>query len=416
MSKIKEIKAGEILDSRGNPTLEVRVTLDSGDMGITSVPSGASTGKYEALELRDGNPERYEGMGVLKAVKNINTIISEKLIGAEAENQKEIDSVLINLDGTPNKSKLGANAILGVSLAVCRAATKASNLPLYDYLRQLSAISNQQSAFPIPMFNILNGGVHASNKLSIQEFMIVPKFDSFALNLEAGSEIYHNLKAVLKEKGLGSGIGDEGGFAPHLDKNTEAIELILEAIKKAGFKAGKNVLLALDIASTQFYKNGKYSLNGDRLIAEDLISLYIQWTAYYPIISIEDGLAEDDWGGWKILTEKLGDKIMLVGDDLFVTQTNRLSRGINEKSANGLIIKPNQVGTLSETLATIKMAHDAGYKIIISHRSGETNDDFIADLAVGVGAPYIKAGAPARSERLAKYNRLLEIEEEINKN
>jgi enolase len=417
MSKIKQIKAREILDSRGNPTVEVKIVLDNGSVGIASVPSGASTGRNEAIEIRDRDSRRYNGLGILKAVQNINEVIVKALLGKSSTNQKAIDRLLIDLDGTENKSILGANAILGVSLAVCKGAANSKNLPLYKYISKHLALSTEHLALPVPMFNIINGGKHGDNNLDIQEFMVAPKgLKSFSKMLQAGSEIFHKLKEVLQNKNLGSDIGDEGGFAPNLETNAKACEVILEAILKAGYVAGKDIYLALDIAATGLFRDNKYVLSaeGTSLNSIQMIGLYNEWAIKYPIISIEDGLCEDDWANWRELTRKLGNKIKIIGDDLFVTNPQKLQKGISEKAANGIIIKPNQIGTLTETLEVIKMAKDSGYTIVVSHRSGETNDSFIADLAVAAGADYIKAGAPCRGERLAKYNRLLAIEEELS--
>jgi len=409
MSWIEEIKAREILDSRGNPTVEVEVFLSDGAWGRAAVPSGASTGAYEALELRDGDASRYNGKGVLKAVENIQNVIAGELLGQDALNQRAIDELLIGLDGTPTKSRLGANAILGVSLAVARAAANSVGLPLYRYLGGVEA-----HILPVPLMNILNGGKHASDSTDLQEFMIVPAgAPSFAEALRWGSEVYHALKKVLASKGYNTNVGDEGGFAPSLRANEEAVELLLEAIEKAGYKPGEQICLALDSAASEFYQDGKYVLKkeGRTLSAEEMVEFYAGWVEKYPIISIEDGLAEDDWEGWKLLTERLGGKIQLVGDDLFVTNVERLRKGIELGAANAILIKLNQIGTLTETLEAVKMARDAGWGAIISHRSGETEDTTIAHLAVATGVGQIKTGAPCRSERVAKYNELLRIEE-----
>jgi len=413
MSKISKITAREILDSRGNPTIEATVEVSNGKLGKAAVPSGASTGKYEEKELRDKDG------GVSLAIKNIKTVIAEKLVGFDVEEgQEAADEAMVELDGTPNKSCLGENAILAVSLALARAAAASKKLPLFQYLREFAIAEGSEVRgwqFPKPLFNILNGGAHAQNNLSIQEFMIIPHFSKFHEALEAGDKIYHVLGEILKSKKLSTGLGDEGGFAPNLKNNTEAIELLVEAIKKAGFNAGKNVSLGLDVAASELYSKSGYKLNGKGMLsAPKMADHFAQVAAYYPIEYLEDPLAEDDWDGWKEITEKLGDRLLISGDDLFVTQTARLAKGINEKAANAIIIKPNQVGTLTETISCVKMAKDAGFKTIVSHRSGETDDDFIADLAVAVGAWGIKAGAPARGERVAKYNRLLEIEEELD--
>ena len=414
MSKIKEVKAREILDSRGNPTVEVDVMLDSGVMGRAAVPSGASTGEHEAIELRDNDKSRYSGKGVLKAVDNVKKIIGPKLSGMEPYSQKDIDGFMIKLDGTDNKSRLGANAILGVSLAVCKAAAIEKNMPLYKYIGGESA-----NILPVPMMNILNGGAHADNNVDLQEFMIMPfGGGSFREALRVGAEVFHKLKNILKKKGLSTAVGDEGGFAPDLKSNEEAIEVILEAIKQAGYKAGNDVYLALDPASSSFYENGKYILEAETKkenSSMDMINFYENWVKRYPIISIEDGLAEDDWSGWLELTKKLGSRIQLVGDDLFVTNTKRLKKGIDSKTANSILIKVNQIGTLTETLAAIKMAKEAGYTAVISHRSGETEDTTIAHLAVATGTGQIKTGSASRTDRIAKYNELLRIEEDLGR-
>jgi enolase len=410
MSSIIDIFAREILDSRGNPTVEVEVELDSGAVGRAAVPSGASTGAFEAVELRDGDKSRYLGKGVLKAVQNVNDIIAPELIGMEAQDQVAIDKAMIELDGTPNKSKLGANAILGVSLAVAKAAAEECGLPLYQYIGGVNA-----KTLPVPMMNILNGGKHADNNVDIQEFMIMPVgAPNFREALRMCSEVYHNLKNVLHSKGLSTTVGDEGGFAPNLTSNEEAIQVILEAIEKAGYVPGEDIVLALDPAATEMYKeDGKYHFEGEGIVRtpEEMVDFWEQLVNKYPIVSIEDGLAEEDWNGWKLLTERLGKKIQLVGDDLFVTNTQRLSKGISMGVANSILIKLNQIGTLTETLDAIEMAKRAGYTAVVSHRSGETEDSTIADLVVGVNAGQIKTGAPARTDRVAKYNQLLRIEE-----
>ena len=411
MALISAVYAREILDSRGNPTVEVEVWLDDGSMGRAAVPSGASTGAYEAVELRDGDKERYMGKGVSKAVDNVNDIIAEALIGLDPIRQVEIDNMLIRLDGTPNKGNLGANAILGVSMAVAKAAAASVDVPLYMYLGGVNA-----KELPVPMMNILNGGAHADNNVDIQEFMAMPVgAPSFSEALRMNTEIYHNLKAVLKERGISTAIGDEGGFAPNLSSNEEAIEVIVEAIKKAGYKPGKEVAIALDIAASEIYKNGKYHLAGEGVVktSAQMVEYYAALCEKYPIVSIEDGLDEDDWKGWTLLTKKLGDKVQLVGDDLFVTNSERLSRGISDGVANSILIKVNQIGTLTETFTTIEMAKRAGYTCVISHRSGETEDTTLADIAVAVNAGQIKTGAPARTDRVAKYNQLLRIEEDL---
>ncbi|NLJ84238.1 MAG: phosphopyruvate hydratase [Halanaerobiaceae bacterium] len=405
---IIDVYAREVMDSRGNPTVEVDVLLEDGSFGRASVPSGASTGAYEAVELRDGG-DRYLGKGVQKAVDNVNEVIAAEIIGMDALDQVAIDQAMIDLDGTDNKGKLGANAILGVSLAVAKAAAESTGLTLYNYLGGVNA-----KVLPVPMMNILNGGEHADNNVDIQEFMIMPVgANSFAEALRMCAEIYHNLKAVLNEKGLNTGIGDEGGFAPDLASNEEAIAVIIEAIEKAGFKPGDEIVLALDVAATELYKDGKYHLEGEGkvLTAEEMVAYYEELINKYPIVSIEDGLSEDDWEGWKLMTERIGDRVQLVGDDLFVTNTERLVRGIEKGVANSILIKVNQIGSLTETIDAIEMAKKAGYTAVISHRSGETEDTTIADLAVALNAGQIKTGAPARSERVAKYNQLLRIEE-----
>lgn len=411
MAMITEVYAREILDSRGNPTIEVEVCLEDGSVGRAAVPSGASTGAHEAVELRDGDKNRYLGKGVTKAVDNVNDVIAEALIGLEATRQVEIDEMLIRLDGTPNKGKLGANAILGVSMAVAKAAAASVGLPLYLYLGGVSA-----QELPVPMMNILNGGQHADNNVDIQEFMIMPVgAASFSEALRMNAEIYHGLKALLNAKGLGTGLGDEGGFAPNLKSNEEAIEVILEAVKKAGYKPGEDIMIALDVAASEFYKDGKYQMEGEGLVktSNQMVDYLATLCEKYPIVSIEDGLAEDDWKGWKALTKKLGTKVQLVGDDLFVTNEERLLEGIKNDTANAILIKVNQIGTLTETFNAIETAKRAGYTCIISHRSGETEDTTLADIAVAVNAGQIKTGAPARTDRVAKYNQLLRIEEDL---
>lgn len=413
MAMITEVYAREILDSRGNPTVEVEVCLEDGAVGRAAVPSGASTGVHEAVELRDGDKERYLGKGVTKAVDNVNDVIAEAIIGLEATRQTEIDELLVRLDGTPNKGKLGANAILGVSMAVAKAAAASVGLPLYLYLGGVAA-----KELPVPMMNILNGGQHADNNVDIQEFMIMPVgAKSFAEALRMNAEIYHNLKALLKSKGLSTALGDEGGFAPDLKCNEEAIEVILEAVEKAGYKPGEDIVIALDVASSEMYEDGKYNLAGEGIVktSAEMVDYLAALCEKYPIISIEDGLAEDDWEGWKALTDKLGDKVQLVGDDLFVTNEERLKAGIEKGVANAILIKVNQIGTLTETFNAIETAKRAGYTCIISHRSGETEDTTLADIAVAVNAGQIKTGAPARTDRVAKYNQLLRIEEDLGK-
>jgi len=418
-SKIKTVHAREILDSRGNPTLEVRVELTSGTVGRASVPSGSSVGKYEAFELRDRDVKRYLGKGALIACQNVNGTIA-KVLKSKEYNQQKIDKLLIRLDGTENKSKLGANAILGVSLACARAAAQESKLPLYKYISKIYNLKSKIQNLPVPMFNIINGGKHAPNNLDIQEFLVVPQEKSFKENLRIGTEIFHNLVKVLQAKNLDTRIADEGGYGPTLETNTQALELILEAVKVAGYKPGLDVNLALDIAANTLYdaKEDTYLLKLEKtaLSQERLISLYQEWIKRYPIISIEDGLSEDDWEGWTRLNVKCqmsNVKCLVVADDLTVTNVKRLEKAIKEKAANAIVIKPNQVGTLTETIECILLAGQNSWKVIISHRSGETCDSFISDLAVAVGADYIKAGAPSRGERVAKYNRLLEIEEEV---
>lgn len=414
MSKIQSIKAYEILDSRGNPTVAVDAILANGIIGTAAVPSGTSTGKYEALELRDGDKSRYNGMGVLKAIDNVNKKIAVALHGMPANEQQAIDNTMIKLDGKPDKSSLGANAILGTSLAIAHAAANDTDKPLYSYLNDAKTYT-----LPVPMLNILNGGKHAHNSTDFQEFMIVPaNAQSFHEALRMGSEVYHALKEVLNEQGFNNNVGDEGGFAPSLPSNKAAVEAIISAIEKAGYKPGKDCFIAIDPASSEFYENGRYVLarEGVSLTSEEMIDFYVKWINDYPIISIEDGMAEDDWEGWQLMTKKLGDKIHLVGDDLYVTNVNRLNQGIKTKASNAILIKLNQIGTLTETIAAITMAHQAGWKAIVSHRSGETEDTTIADLSVALNTGLIKSGAPCRSERTAKYNRLLKIEEELGKN
>lgn len=411
MTIISDVYAREVLDSRGNPTVEVEVHLESGAMGRAIVPSGASTGEHEAVELRDGG-NRYMGKGVLKAVEHVNEDISPELIGYDALDQVGIDQLLIDLDGTPNKSKLGANAILGVSMAVAHAAADALDLPLYVYLGGFNA-----KTLPTPMMNIINGGEHADNSVDIQEFMIMPiGAAKFTDALRMGAEIFHNLKAVLKAKGYSTSVGDEGGFAPNLASNEEALQIIIEAIEKAGYKPGEEVVLAMDVAASEMYEDGKYNLKGEGVVktAEEMIEYYGQLVAKYPIVSIEDGLDENDWDGWKKMTDALGDKIQLVGDDLFVTNTSKLAEGIEKGIANSILIKVNQIGTLTETFDAIEMAKRAGYTAVISHRSGETEDSTIADIAVATNAGQIKTGAPSRSDRVAKYNQLLRIEDGLD--
>ena len=413
MSVIESVYAREVFDSRGNPTVEVEVVLESGAEGRAIVPSGASTGAFEAVELRDGDKGRYLGKGTQNAVNNVNTIIAPELEGLESTDQPGIDALLLELDGTPNKGKLGANAILGVSMAVARASAEELGLPLFQYIGGVNA-----KQLPVPMMNILNGGEHADNNVDVQEFMILPVgAPCFKEGLRMGAEVFHALKKVLGEKGLACGVGDEGGFAPNLGSNREALELIVEAIKAAGYEPGKDVMLGLDVAASEMYneETKKYVLAGEgkELTAAEMVDLYEDWTTNFPIITIEDGLDEEDWDGWKVLTEKLGKKVQLVGDDLFVTNTERLERGIEAGVANSILIKVNQIGTITETLDAIEMAKRAGYTAVISHRSGETEDTTIADLAVAVNAGQIKTGAPSRTDRVAKYNQLLRIEETV---
>jgi enolase len=407
MTDIIAIHAREVLDSRGNPTVEAAVTLSGGAVGMAMVPSGASTGEHEAIELRDGDPDRFLGKGVTRAIANIRETIAPELVGLDATEQAAVDATMIELDGTPNKANLGANAILAVSLATARAAADAHGLPLYRYLGGVGALT-----LPVPLMNIINGGAHADNNLDIQEFMIAPAgFDSFAESLRAGVEIFHHLKKLLGAAGKVTAVGDEGGFAPSLDSAEDALSLIGEAIDKAGYKAGEDIFLALDVAATEFYDKEAqiYRHGGKELSAAEMIDMYERWTEAYPLVSIEDGLDEDDWDGWKTLTDRLGDRIQLVGDDLFVTNTARLRRGIDAGVANAILVKVNQIGTLTETLDAVRMAQHAGFSAVISHRSGETSDAFIADLAVATNAGQIKTGSASRSDRVAKYNQLLRI-------
>ena len=411
MTKIERVYAREVLDSRGNPTVEAEVTLKNGAFGRAIVPSGASTGAYEAVELRDGEKGRYLGKGVLKAVENVNQAIADAIVGMDALDQVAIDQKLIALDGTENKAKLGANAILAVSLATARAAANAVNLPLYAYLGGFHA-----KLLPVPMMNILNGGAHADNNVDIQEFMVMPvRAQSFQEAVRIGAEIFHSLKAVLKAKGYSTSVGDEGGFAPNLASNEEALQTIVTAIEQAGYQPGEEVSLALDVASTEIYRDGSYEFAGEGVTrtTEELIAFYEELIEKYPIISIEDGLAEDDWSGWEKLTERLGHKVQLVGDDLFVTNTKRLKQGIEQNVGNSILIKVNQIGTLTETFEAIELAKKAGYTAVISHRSGETEDTTIADIAVATGAGQIKTGAPSRTDRVAKYNQLIRIEDQL---
>jgi enolase len=408
MTSIKSVKAREILDSRGNPTIEVDVALSDGAFGRAAVPSGASTGAFEAAELRDGG-ERYLGKGVRQAASNIEKLIAPSVVGQNPFEQQVLDKLMIEIDGTPNKSKLGANAILGVSLAVARAAANSKKLPFYTFIGGSDA-----NLLPVPMMNILNGGAHADTNVDIQEFMIAPiGAQTFGESLQWGAEIYHALKSVLKKRGLATSIGDEGGFAPNLESNRAALDLIVEAIGKAGYKPKEEIALAMDVAATEFFKDGKYEFEGSQLSSDEMISYYKSLVDSYPLVSIEDPLSEDDWAGWIQITKDLGSQVQLVGDDLFVTNPERLAKGIKNGAANALLVKVNQIGTLTETLDAVKMAHDAGYRSMMSHRSGETEDTTIADLAVAANCGQIKTGAPARSERVAKYNQLLRIEEEL---
>lgn len=412
MTMITDVYAREVLDSRGNPTVEVEVSLESGALGRAIVPSGASTGAFEAVELRDGDKSRYLGKGVLQAVENVNEVIAPVVIGLDALDQTLIDRTMIELDGTPNKGKLGANAILAVSMAVARAAADALDVPLYTYLGGFNA-----KTLPVPMMNIVNGGAHADNNVDVQEFMVLPVgAPSFKEALRIGAEIFHHLKAVLKDKGLNTAVGDEGGFAPNLGSNEEAITTIITAIERAGYKPGVDVFLGMDVASTEFFKEGKYHLEGEgkSYTSAEFVDLLASWVDKYPIISIEDGCSEDDWDGWKLLTDKLGGRVQLVGDDLFVTNTERLSRGIEQGIGNSILVKVNQIGTLTETFDAIEMAKRAGYTAVISHRSGESEDSTIADIAVATNAGQIKTGAPSRTDRVAKYNQLLRIEDQLS--
>lgn len=431
MSKIQKIYAREILDSRGDPTVEVEIELESGAKGIAAVPSGASTGSYEAVELRDGDKSRYQGKGVQKAVENVNGEIKEALIGKDSEDQKEIDKIMIKLDGTENKSRLGANAILGVSLAVCRASANEKRIPLYRYISEAYNLKTKKYKLPIPMFNVLNGGKHSDSGLSVQEFKIVPLgINKFSEQLRAGSEIFHTLKKILESNEQKTSVGDEGGFAPNLESNTQALEMITQAIKEAGYSSENQINIGLDVAASSFFNkdDSQYFLEPEKvsLNRESLINLYREWIQKYHVISIEDGLNEDDWEGWAVLNKKLEeikvdselskitDKIISIGDDLLVTNVKRLKTAIEKKACNSVLIKVNQIGTLSETVECIKLAHKNKMKTVISHRSGETTDDFISDLAVGTGSEFMKSGSLSRGERLCKYNRLMKIEEEIS--
>ncbi|MCE7043693.1 phosphopyruvate hydratase [Dyadobacter sp. CY312] len=412
MSTIQSVHARQILDSRGNPTVEVDIRTENGYLGRAAVPSGASTGKHEAVELRDDDKSVYVGKGVLKAVENVNDIIFPELIGCSVFEQNLIDKIMLELDGTPNKSKLGANAILGVSLAAAKAAAQEANLPLYRYIGGVNA-----NTLPVPMMNILNGGSHADNSIDFQEFMILPaKADTFSESLRMGVEVFHTLKTVLKSKGYSTNVGDEGGFAPNIKSNEEAIEIVIQAIEKAGYKPGEDIFIAMDAAVSEFYENGLYHFkksDGRKLTSDEMADYWTQWVAKYPIISIEDGMDEDDWAGWKTLTESVGKKCQLVGDDLFVTNVTRLQQGIESQIANAVLVKVNQIGSLTETIDTVNLAKRNSYKTIMSHRSGETEDATIADLAVALNTGQIKTGSASRSDRMAKYNQLLRIEEEL---
>jgi enolase len=420
MSKIKKVIGREIIDSRGNPTVEVDVVLKSGILGRAAVPSGASTGEREALELRDGDKKRFLGKGVLKAVENVNKKIAKAIIGMEITEQQKIDEKMIALDCTESKSNLGANAILGVSLACARAGAAEKKMPLYEYIRKIYKIKSKDYILPVPMMNIINGGAHADNNVDLQEFMIMPVgLKSFKEALRAGAEIFHNLKSVLKKKGYATSVGDEGGFAPNLKSNEEALEVIAEAVTNAGYKLGSDILIALDVAASELYENNTYVLEGEtsnnRKTSAQMIEFYSNLLSKYPIISIEDGLSEKDWTGWKELTNKLGKKVQLVGDDIFVTNTKIFSEGIKRGIANSILIKVNQIGSLTETVAAVQMAFDAGYTAVMSHRSGETEDTFIADLSVALNTGQIKTGSASRTDRICKYNQLLRIEEELGK-
>jgi enolase len=419
-ARVASVHAREILDSRGNPTVEVDIVLADGSCGRAAVPSGASTGAHEALELRDGDTGRYGGKGVRKAVENVNKVLARSVRGMDATDQRALDKALLAADGTETKSQLGANAILGVSMAAARASAVSKNVPLHTHLRDAFNIKSKQYVLPVPLMNILNGGAHADNNIDMQEFMIVPVVGgTFRESLRAGAEVFHALKKVLKEGKHNTSVGDEGGFAPNLKSNEEALQVILLAIKNAGFKAGKDIFLALDCAANEYHSNGRYRLEGEIAIrdrsADEMIDVYAKWVSQYPIVSIEDGLAEDDWAGWKRMTDQLGKKIQIVGDDLFVTNPVRLAEGIRRNVGNAILVKVNQIGSLSETVEAVQMAQKAGYRAIISHRSGETEDPFIADLAVALNAGQIKTGSASRSERIAKYNQLLRLEESLGK-
>jgi len=419
MAKITKITGREILDSRGNPTVEVEVLLNDGSLGRAAVPSGASTGAHEALEMRDGDARRYGGKGVSKAVANVNGLIAKKLKGQKCD-VPALDKMMLELDGTENKGRLGANAVLGVSLAAARAGALSAEEPLYDYLRSVYKISAKGYTLPVPMMNIINGGAHADNNVDLQEFMVMPVGAAkFSEGLRMGTEVFHSLKKVLHDKGYATSVGDEGGFAPNLQSNEEALEVIAEAVNRAGYKLEEDIVIALDPASTEFYKDGSYMLEGEkthqRKSSRDMVEFYAGWAERYPIMSIEDGVAEDDWEGWKLLTERLGDRLQLVGDDLFVTNVKRLTRGIEQHVANSILVKVNQIGSLTETIETVKKAHQAGYTAVMSHRSGETEDTFIADLAVALNTGQIKTGSASRTDRICKYNQLLRIEEQLGK-
>ncbi len=420
MFTIESVHAREIIDSRGNPTIEVDLRLDSGATGRAAVPSGASTGSREALELRDGDKKRYLGKGVLKAVHNVKDLIAPRLIGQKFNSQLELDDALLQLDGTANKAKLGANSILGVSMAFCRAAAMAENKPLYEWISSVYGEAPAQFVLPVPLMNIFNGGAHADNGIDFQEFMIIPVgAPTFAESLRMGVEVFHHLKAVLRDEHLNTGVGDEGGFAPSLedyeDKHEQVLEFVMQAIEQAGYVAGKDIYIGLDAAASEFYDNGRYKYEGRMLSSREMVAVYEKLVGAYPILSIEDGLAEGDWDGWKELTQHLGNRVQIVGDDIFVTNPTILKEGIQAKVANSVLVKLNQIGTVTETLRTVRIAQDAKYTAVISHRSGETEDAFIADLAVGVSAGQIKTGSASRSDRLAKYNQLLRIEEQLDR-
>lgn len=415
---ISDLQAREILDSRGDPTVEVTVLTEGGVTGVASVPSGASTGIHEAYELRDGDKNRYDGKGVLKAIEHVNKEIKQVLRGVAATDQRRIDTIMVDIDGTANKRNLGANAILGVSLAVARAGASLSNEPLYQYIQQVYGFKQDKVAMPVPMMNVLNGGVHADNNLAVQEFMIVPEFKrgqgaDIAESIRIGAEVFHALGRVLKSNHLDTDVGNEGGYAPDVASSKETIDLLMESISQAGYKPGKEVHLALDVAASEFFRQGRYNFEGETLKSNEMVDVYETWMKNYPLVLIEDGLSQDDWQGWSEMTHRLGDKVLLVGDDLFVTSSQRLNLGLEFKAANSILIKPNQVGSLTETIETVKRAQEKGFKIVVSHRSGETMDTFIADLAVAIGASYIKSGPTSRGERVAKYNRLMEIAAEL---